>query len=67
MVHPVYFYGFVRLEEDGTEDKRSDKKDNHQTVYDNETLGVVYNYSFFHFTLALASLYIMMVLTDWYK
>ncbi|TRY92017.1 hypothetical protein DNTS_034907 [Danionella cerebrum] len=42
-------------------------EDGLRRAVDNEEDGVTYNYFFFHFQLLLASLYIMMTLTNWYK
>uniref|UniRef100_A0A7E4VQI9 Serine incorporator n=2 Tax=Panagrellus redivivus TaxID=6233 RepID=A0A7E4VQI9_PANRE len=41
--------------------------DDDTRVYDDESDGVTYSYSFFHFIFALASLYMMMTLTSWYN
>jgi hypothetical protein len=32
---------------------------------DDERYGAVYNYSFFHFTFAIAAMYVAMLLTNW--
>ncbi|KAG7457814.1 hypothetical protein MATL_G00231300 [Megalops atlanticus] len=42
-------------------------EDGVRRAVDNEEDGVTYSYSFFHFSLFLASLYIMMTLTNWYQ
>lgn len=41
-------------------------EDGVRRAVDNEEDAVTYSYSFFHFSLFLASLYIMMTLTNWY-
>lgn len=38
-----------------------------QKVIYNERDGVLYNYSFFHFVCCVATLYLMMQLTNWYR
>ena len=65
----MLFYSLYILIDAESGSAKGDKKDEVkvQRVYDDEEFGVSYNYSFFHFTFLLASLYIMMVLTNWYR
>lgn len=47
------------------DDDEDDVENGGKRVVDNEQDGCLYNWSIFHFTFALASLYMMMILTDW--
>ncbi|XP_028050921.1 probable serine incorporator isoform X2 [Monomorium pharaonis] len=50
------------------EGRNADAEDgNEAKVWDNEEEKVAYNWSFFHLMFALATLYVMMTLTNWYK
>ncbi|PWA21852.1 hypothetical protein CCH79_00017584, partial [Gambusia affinis] len=54
------------LIEDGAQTDSFEEDSGLNRAVDNEKDGVTYSYSFFHFMLFLASLYIMMTLTNWY-
>ncbi|XP_029358390.1 serine incorporator 1-like isoform X2 [Echeneis naucrates] len=57
----------VILAESGSSPDLSEESTGPRRVTDNEQDMVQYSYSFFHFMLFLASLYIMMTLTNWYS
>ncbi|XP_031774177.1 probable serine incorporator isoform X3 [Apis florea] len=53
---------------DNEEGRNADSETgNEAKVWDNEEDSVAYNWSFFHLTFALATLYVMMTLTNWYQ
>ncbi|XP_018345906.1 PREDICTED: serine incorporator 1 isoform X4 [Trachymyrmex septentrionalis] len=59
----------VLVQDNGAvEGRNPDAEDgNEAKVWDNEEEKVAYNWSFFHLMFALATLYVMMTLTNWYK
>ncbi|CAG0898591.1 unnamed protein product [Cyprideis torosa] len=65
--------GNVLLDEDGTAGAGDDGNvverggGRGQTVYDNESDGVSYSWSFFHLMFVFSTLYVMMTLTNWFS
>lgn len=57
----------MQTEAGGTVEEGVVGEDGLRRAVDNEEDGVTYSYTFFHFHLCLASLYIMMTLTNWYQ
>lgn len=49
------------------EGRNGDDEESGGKVWDNEEDEVAYNWSFFHVMFALATLYVMMTLTNWYE
>lgn len=47
-------------------EEQQNVKEGPRVIYD-EKRGTVYSYSYFHFVFFLASLYVMMTVTSWFK
>jgi len=60
-------YGKVRATDNRIPEQHDAMRDIRVMLWDDEKEGVEYSYSFFFFTLSLASLYLMMCTTNWYR
>lgn len=58
----------ILVKDNGAEGRNADSESgNEAKVWDNEEDSIAYNWSFFHLMFALATLYVMMTLTNWYQ
>lgn len=46
---------------------QTSEDDHSGKLFDDEKEGVAYSWSFYHFTFAMATLFLMMTLTNWYS
>ena len=59
--------GELLAKDNGATDSGGDVESAGQHVWDNEDDAVAYNWSLFHLMFALATLYAMMTLTNWFE
>lgn len=67
---PIYFtilFIVVGNDNDLEGGQGSSNDDTSGKLFDDEKEGVAYSWSFYHFTFAMATLFLMMTLTNWYS